>query len=120
MERTRPNEWARKGPVVTTASVTIADPKEFAPDCVPSTMALGVREGKTALSLERYAIAALVLIVALGFGLRIRGLDSAGFNEDEIQKVKAARAYLHGDFSRNLEHPMLMKSMVAVSLAAAD
>jgi len=105
---------------VTTASVTIADPKEFAPDYVPSTMAVGVRERKSALSLERYAIAALVLIVALGFGLRIRGLDRAGFDEDEVQKLNAARAYLHGDFLVNLEHPMLMKSMIAVSLAAAD
>ena len=105
---------------MTTASVTIADPKEFAQDCVPSTTAVGVREGKSALSLERYAIAALVLIVVLGFGLRIRGLDRAGFNEDEVQKVNAARAYLHGDFLVNLEHPMLMKSMIAVSLAAAD
>ena len=103
-----------------TASVTIAHPKEFAPDSAPSTMSLGVREGNCALSLERYAIAALVLIVALGFGLRIRGLDRAGFNEDEVQKVNAARAYLHGEFLVNLEHPMLMKSMIAVSLAAAD
>ena len=105
---------------MTTASVTIADPKEFARNCVPSTAAVGVREGQAALSLERCAIAALVLIVVLGFGLRIRGLDGAGFNEDEVQKVNAARAYLHGDFLVNLEHPMLLKSMIAVSLAAAD
>src|SRR6202030_3792524 len=69
---------------------------------------------------ERLAVASLVLIVALGFGLRIRGLDRAGFDEDEVQKLKAARAYLHGDFLVNLEHPMLMKSIIAVSLAAAD
>jgi dolichyl-phosphate-mannose--protein O-mannosyl transferase len=48
------------------------------------------------------------------------GLDCVGFNEDEIQKVNAARAYFRGDFSTNLEHPMLMKSMIAVSFAAAD
>src|SRR6202166_2386756 len=83
-------------------------------------MALGVRARKSALSLKRHSVAALLLIVTLGFGLRIRGLDRAGFNEDEVQKVNAARAYLRGDFSRNLEHPMLMKSMIAVSLAAAD
>jgi hypothetical protein len=77
-------------------------------------------KGALARSLERHAIAALLLIVALGFCLRVRGLDRAGFNEDEIQKLNAARAYLRGDFSRNLEHPMLMKSMIAVSLAAAD
>jgi len=70
--------------------------------------------------LERHVLAALLLIVALGFCLRMRGLDRVGFNEDEVQKINAARAYLHGDFSRNLEHPMLLKSMIAVSLAAAD
>jgi hypothetical protein len=86
------------------------------------TMALSAQNEKSALarSLERHTVAALLLIVTLGFFLRVRGLDRAGFNEDEIQKVNAARAYLHGDFSRNLEHPMLMKSMIAVSLAAAD
>jgi hypothetical protein len=71
-------------------------------------------------SLGRHTAAALLVIVALGFCLRVRGLDRAGFNEDEVQKVNAARAYLHGDFSVNLEHPMLMKSMIAVSLTAAD
>src|SRR5258707_7469535 len=70
--------------------------------------------------LERHATAVLLLIVTLGFCLRARGLDRVGFNEDEVQKVNAARAYLRGEFSRNLEHPMLMKSMIAVSLAAAD
>src|SRR5260370_32219128 len=103
-----------------TAGVTTADPKEFAVDCAPSTVAPGIRQRQSVLSVERHAVAALVLVVMLGFALRVRGLGSAGFNEDEIQKVSAARAYLHGDFSRNLEHPMLMKSMVAVSLAAAD
>ncbi len=107
---------------MTTASSTIVHPEVFAEDGTPPTMAPAVRcrESALARSLERHAFVAVVLIVTLGFSLRIRGLGSAGFNEDEIQKVSAARAYLHGDFSRNLEHPMLMKSMVAVSLAAAD
>ena len=102
-----------------TDGVTTADPKEFAEGCATSVVALRVRPRNSVLSLERLAIAALVLIVALGFGLRGRGLDRAGFNEDEVQKLDAARAYLRGDFSHNLEHPMLLKSLVAVSLAAA-
>ena len=102
-----------------TASVTTADPKEFAVDCAASTVAPGVRQRQSVLSLERHAVAAVVLVVMLGFALRIRGLDRAGFNEDEVQKVNAARAYLRGDFSSNLEHPMFMKSLIAVSLAAA-
>src|SRR5271167_1766354 len=65
-------------------------------------------------------VAALFLIVLLGLVLRLRGLSQAGFNEDEVHKVEAARAYLQGNFSANLEHPMLMKSMIAVSLAATD
>src|ERR1700730_8888480 len=101
-----------------TAGVTTADPKEFAVDCAASTVAPGVRQRHSVLSLERHAVAAVVLVVMLGFALRIRGLDRVGFNEDEIQKVNAARAYLHGDFSHNLEHPMLMKSMLPSSRTA--
>jgi hypothetical protein len=59
-------------------------------------------------------------MIALGFLFRLHGLDRAGFNEDEVSKVVAARAYLRGNFSHELEHPMLMKSLIAVSLAAAD
>jgi 4-amino-4-deoxy-L-arabinose transferase-like glycosyltransferase len=65
-------------------------------------------------------VAALLLIVVLGLVLRLGGLERVGFNEDEVHKVEAARAYLHGDFSSNLEHPMLMKSLIALSLAAGD
>jgi dolichyl-phosphate-mannose-protein mannosyltransferase len=70
--------------------------------------------------LERHKVVALALIVALGFCLRIRGLDRMGFNEDEITVLNAARAYLGGNFLLNREHPMFMKSMIAVSLAAGD
>src|SRR5215472_9284295 len=69
---------------------------------------------------RRLQIATLILIAALGFVLRLRGLSRVGFNEDEVQKVNAARHYLHGDFSVNLEHPMLMKSMITVSVAVTD
>jgi len=62
----------------------------------------------------------LVFIVLLGLALRLRGLAQVGFNEDEVQKVVAAHSYLHGRFFVNLEHPMLMKSLIAVSLAAGD
>jgi Dolichyl-phosphate-mannose-protein mannosyltransferase len=69
---------------------------------------------------KKLQIATLVLIVTLGLVLRLRGLSQVGFNEDEVQKVEAGRAYLHGSFSVNLEHPMLMKSLIALSLAATD
>ena len=69
---------------------------------------------------KRFQFALLALIVALGFGLRVRGLSSVGFNEDEIHKAEAARAYLQENFLVNLEHPMLMKSLLTLSVAAAD
>jgi hypothetical protein len=69
---------------------------------------------------KRFQFVLLSLIVALGLGLRLRELGSVGFNEDEVHKVEAARAYLQGDFSQNLEHPMLMKSLISISLAACD
>ncbi len=88
---------------------------------LPTMVPADQNEGSAIVrSLERHTAVALLIIVALGFCLRVRGLDRVGFNEDEVQKVNAARSYLSGDFSRNLEHPMLMKSMIAVSLAAAD
>jgi dolichyl-phosphate-mannose-protein mannosyltransferase len=68
----------------------------------------------------QHIVAALLLITQLGFALRMRGLGRIGFNEDEIHKVDAARGYLGGDFRGNLEHPMLMKSLIAISLAATD
>ena len=71
-------------------------------------------------ALKKHRHWALLLIVALGLSLRLSGLGSVGFNEDEIQKVRAGRAYLQGRFSINLEHPMLMKSLIAISLAAGD
>jgi hypothetical protein len=52
--------------------------------------------------------------------LRLRGLSSIGFNEDEIHKIEAAHSYMHGDLAVNLEHPMLMKSLITLSLAGAD
>lgn len=91
------------------------------PSALPNlTTAMG-KEQQTATKLPSRNVAALLLlIVALGFFLRVRGLDRVGFNEDEINKVQAARAYLHGDFTLNREHPMLMKSMIAISLGASD
>jgi hypothetical protein len=84
------------------------------------TMALAAQTGKSTFArlLERHATAVLLLIVVVGFCLRMRGLDRVGSNQDEVQKVNAARAYLADDFSRNLEPPMLLKSRIAVSLAA--
>ncbi len=71
-------------------------------------------------SLQKHKFAVLLFIFLLGVVLRLQGLGRVGFNEDEVNKVEAGRDYLRGDFRVNLEHPMLMKSLVALSLATTD
>jgi hypothetical protein len=71
---------------------------------------------RTALVGERGVILALAALVVLGFGLRLSGVSSIGFAEDEVNKVNAVRAYEHGDIRPNAEHPMLMKSLMFVSM----
>ncbi len=68
---------------------------------------------------SRYAIAAVVLLILAGFGLRLSGIGQVGFAEDEINKLDAVRSYDRGDFSANSEHPMLMKVLMNVSLRGA-
>jgi Dolichyl-phosphate-mannose-protein mannosyltransferase len=81
---------------------------------IPSFRAGGiVVSGRVAI------VAALALMIVLGAGLRLKGLGSIGFAEDEINKVEAARAYDRGDFTANAEHPMLMKVLISLSLRAA-
>jgi len=62
---------------------------------------------------------ALSLLVLLGFALRAHDISAAGFAEDEINKLEAARTYGRGDISPNAEHPMLMKTLIFVSLEAS-
>ena len=64
----------------------------------------------------------LVLIgcAAVGFALRAHGLSAEGFADDEVHKWLAANRYLAGDFGGDdLEHPMLMKALIALCLALA-
>jgi hypothetical protein len=67
---------------------------------------------------QRKALVALVM-VALGFCVRIYRVDAAGFAEDEANKVFAVRAYEQGDFTVNAEHPMVMKMLCYASVHAA-
>jgi hypothetical protein len=60
--------------------------------------------------------AAIALCVVLGLWLRLRGLSAEGFGDDEVHKWLAALRYLRGDFSGDdVEHPMLMKVLIAGS-----
>ena len=71
------------------------------------------------LTLERSLVLILAGIVVLGFGLRLRGLGAIGLAEDEVNKIEAVRAYEHGDVRPNAEHPMLMKSLIYLSMQAS-
>ena len=55
----------------------------------------------------------------LGLSLRLSGVGEIGFAEDEINKLEAVRAYGRGDITPNAEHPMLMKTLIFVSMRAA-
>ena len=77
------------------------------------------RAGGLAGAAERYAVVLLLLLAALGFGLRVWGVSQLGLAEDEVNKLEAVRAYSRGDFTENAEHPMVMKALVFVSVRAA-
>jgi len=51
----------------------------------------------------------VALLVTLAAAVRLDRLGAVGFSEDEINKIRAVRAYQQHDFSANAEHPMLMK-----------
>ena len=58
-------------------------------------------------------------MIAGGFAMRVKGLGSVSFAEDETNKLEAVRAYDRGDFTANAEHPMLMKAMMYLSMHGA-
>lgn len=78
----------------------------------------GEVRGKTA----RWGGAAWAVIcasVAIGLFFRLKGLGVEGFGDDEVHKWLAANRYLHGDFGGDdVEHPMLMKMLIAGSIWA--
>ncbi len=67
----------------------------------------------------RAGAGARALLIAVGLWLRWRGLAVEGFADDEVHKWLAANQYLGGRFGGDdVEHPMLMKSLAAISVAA--
>ena len=62
------------------------------------------------------AILALTALTLLGFWLRVQQLSAEGLADDEVYKWLAANRYLHGDFGGfDVEHPMLMKGLIALT-----
>jgi len=51
---------------------------------------------------------------------RIGALDTYGFSEDEINKVRAIEEYRAGEFGANAEHPMLMKLAMLGSVELSE
>ncbi|MFS8083995.1 MAG: ArnT family glycosyltransferase [Acidobacteriota bacterium] len=77
------------------------------------------RRGTSVLSLQQATVLTIAVMIVMGLGLRVIGLGSVGFAEDEIHKLEAVRAYDRGDFTSNAEHPMLMKALIDISMRAA-
>ena len=98
----------------------IPEETEAVPPRPAARPAVGASRRERTRTVDRTAVVALALLFALGLGLRVAGLGAVGFAEDEINKLEAARAYARGDITPNAEHPMLMKTLIFVSVRAAQ
>ncbi|MDQ3753291.1 MAG: hypothetical protein M3371_00995, partial [Acidobacteriota bacterium] len=68
-----------------------------------------------------FIIAALAVLVCVGFGLRASRLSAEGLSEDELNKLHAIEDYrARGLTSTNGEHPMLMKALLTGSVVFAE
>ena len=74
------------------------------------------------VSLNRtLVIAALTVLVLVGFGFRATNLSAEGLSEDELNKLQAVGDYrLHGLTAANGEHPFFMKALQTGSVILAD
>jgi 4-amino-4-deoxy-L-arabinose transferase-like glycosyltransferase len=69
-------------------------------------------------TVTRVAIVLLVVVIAfLAVFLALWRLDTASWNTDELIYRNAARQYLHGNYTSNLEHPLLAKQLLGRSMA---
>jgi 4-amino-4-deoxy-L-arabinose transferase-like glycosyltransferase len=59
----------------------------------------------------------VVVIASLAVFLALWRLDTASWNTGELIYRKAARQYLKGDYTSNLEHPLLAKQLLGRSMA---
>ena len=67
------------------------------------------------------AALSLAVLVVFGLWLRLHALSAEGFADDEVHKWLAANRYLHGIFSGDdVEHPMLMKWLIALSITVGS
>jgi hypothetical protein len=85
---------------------------------VPATVETARPAARWRSRLTLSLLLASIFLTALA--VRASGLDTYGFSEDEVAKLRAIDAYRSGDFTANAEHPMLMKLAMWASLASAD
>lgn len=63
----------------------------------------------------------LIVMVAIGFGLRINQLGAESFGEDELNKLATVEEYRSNGLSgKNGEHPFLMKGLQTVSVSIGE
>ena len=94
-------------------------PEETAGGNTSPAAAASAARGERPRALNLGVALVLALLVVSGFALRIYGIAELGFAEDEINKLEAVSAYGRGHITTNAEHPMLMKTLIFVSLKAS-
>src|SRR5262245_17609789 len=94
------------------ATVSITSPR-------PATWT-GASGRALSLPWPRARVAVVACATLLAALVRIGGLDTYGFSEDEINKVRAIQQYRSGDFGANAEHPMLMKLAMLGSVELSE
>lgn len=63
----------------------------------------------------------IILLILIGFGLRVGNLGAESLSEDELNKLQTVHDYrTNGLSGRNGEHPFLMKGMQTVSIAVSE
>ncbi len=73
-------------------------------------------------SSRRYIIlVSVILLMLIGFALRVGDLGTESLSEDELNKLQTVADYrTNGLSGRNGEHPFLMKGMQTISISVAE
>lgn len=63
----------------------------------------------------------LIVMIAIGFGLRVNDLGTESLGEDELNKLQTVEEYrTNGLSGKNGEHPFLMKGLQTASVSAGE
>ena len=89
----------------------------------PTTAGINPQEFSDGLVFEKRSlgIAVLVVLIFLGFAMRVNDLGVESLGEDEFNKLQTVKEYrTNGLSGKNGEHPFLMKGLQTVSVASAE